>query len=68
MLGAQPCSLWPPKGMGGGKEFQERETCVQLWLIHVTVWQKPSQYCETIILQLKINKKFLKTAFKKGNF
>ena len=55
MLGAQPCSLWPPKGMGGGKEFQEPGTCVQLWLIHVTVWQKPSQYCETIILQLKIN-------------
>ena len=27
-----------------------------LWLIHVDVWQKPTQYCKAIILQLKINK------------
>ena len=27
-----------------------------LWLIHVDVWQKPIQYCKTIILQLKMNK------------
>ena len=26
---------------------------VNLWLIHVGVWQKPSQYCKVIILQLK---------------
>ena len=26
-----------------------------LWLIHVDVWQKPTQCCKTIILQLKIN-------------
>ena len=25
-------------------------------LIHVDVWQKPTQYCKEIILQLKINK------------
>ena len=30
---------------------------VCLWLIHVDVWQKQTQYCETIILQLKINNK-----------
>ena len=24
-----------------------------LWLIHVDVWQKPTQYCKAIILQLK---------------
>ena len=30
------------------------------WLIHVDIWQKPTQYCKAIILQLKINKKFLK--------
>ena len=24
------------------------------WLIHVHVWQKPTQYCKAIILQLKI--------------
>ena len=27
--------------------------------MHVDVWQKPTQYCKTIILQLKIDK-FLK--------
>ena len=26
-----------------------------LWLIHVDVWQKPTQYCKAIILQLKLN-------------
>ena len=24
-----------------------------LWLMHVDVWQKPTQYCKAIILQLK---------------
>ena len=24
------------------------------WLTHVHVWQKPTQYCKAIILQLKI--------------
>ena len=24
------------------------------WLIHVTVWQKPPQYCKVISLQLKL--------------
>ena len=28
-----------------------------LWLIHVDIWQKPSQYCKVIILQLKLIKK-----------
>ena len=27
-----------------------------LWLIHVDVWQKPTQYCKAITLQLKIHK------------
>ena len=27
-----------------------------LSLIHVAVWQKPTQYCKAIILQLKMNK------------
>ena len=31
------------------------KTYVYLWLIHVDVWQKPTQYCKAIILQLKIN-------------
>ena len=31
-----------------------------LWLIHVDVWQKPTQYCKAMILPLKINTFFLK--------
>ena len=30
-------------------------TNVSLWLVHVDVWQKSTQYCKAIILQLKIN-------------
>ena len=41
-------------GVGGG--FKREGTYVCLWLIHVDVWQKPTQYCKEIILQLKINK------------
>ena len=39
----------------GGK-FEREVTCVYLWLVHVDVWQKPTQYCKAIIPQLKINK------------
>ena len=35
-------------------------TYVYLWLTHIDVWQKPTQYCKAIILQLKINKFFFK--------
>ena len=31
-------------------------TYVYLWPIHVHVWQKPTQHCKAIILQLKILK------------
>ena len=37
--------------MEGG--FRMGSTNVYLWPVHVDVWQKPSQYCEVIILQLK---------------
>ena len=46
------------EGWGGeGDEgcFKREETYVYLWLTHVDVWQKPTQYCKAIILQLKIN-------------
>ena len=36
--------------VGGG--FRMGNTCT-LWRIHVSVWQKPSQYCKVISLQLK---------------
>ena len=37
--------------VGGG--FRMGGTHVYLWPIHVKVGQKPSQYCNVIILQLK---------------
>ena len=37
-------------------QFKREGTYVYLWLIHVNVWQKLSQYCKVIILQLKLNK------------
>ena len=42
---------------GGGveKRFKREATYVYLWLIHVVVWWKPTQYCKTIIPQLKLN-------------
>ena len=39
-------------GRGGGSGWG-RGTHVYLWLIHVDIWQKISQHCKIIILQLK---------------
>ena len=39
-----------------GGSFKRAGTYVCLWLIHVDVQQKPTQYCKAIILQLEINK------------
>ena len=41
--------------MGG--RFKRKSTYVYLWLIHVDVWQKPSQYYKVITLQFKIKLK-----------
>ena len=43
-----------------GGRFKREGTYAYLQLIHVDVWQKPTQYCNAIILQLKINLKNLK--------
>ena len=49
--------LWDNlEGWGGeedGSGLKVGGTRVQPWLIHVDVWQKPSQYCKVISLQLK---------------
>ena len=37
--------------------FKREGTYVYLWLIHVDIWQKSTQYCKAITLQLEINKK-----------
>ena len=43
---------------GGEREAQEKgEIYIYLWLICIVVWQKPTQLCEAIILQLKIKMK-----------
>jgi len=42
-------------GMGRevGEESRREGSHVFLWVIHVDVWQRPSQYCKLTILQLK---------------
>ena len=44
------------KGWEMGGRFKREGTHIYLWLIHVDVWQRPTQYCEAIFLQLKISK------------
>ena len=50
-----------PRGMGWGGRREEGSgwgTCVNPWLIHDNVWQKPLQCCKVISFQLiKINEK-----------
>ena len=45
--------------MGGYVEgegiFKKKGTYVYIWPIHTVIWQKPTQHCEAIIIQLKIN-------------
>ena len=42
----------------GGRETQEEGVIrIYLWLIHVVVWQKPTEHCKAILPQLKINLK-----------
>ena len=50
--GTQTRALKQPRGVRW--RFKREGTYVYLWLIHVDVWQKPTQYCKAIILQLKI--------------
>jgi hypothetical protein len=46
--------------------FKKKGTYVYLLLIHVAVWQKPTQHCKAIIFQLKTDK--FKRQFKKSLF
>ena len=47
---------WEVEGRSKGER-----TYTYLWLNHVDVWQKPTQHCKAIILQL--NKNFLKGSY-----
>ena len=44
-------------GVGVGARFNREGTYEYLWLVHIVVWKKPTQYCKAVILQLKINLK-----------
>jgi len=39
-----------------GRRAKREKTYIFLWLIHVDVWQKPTQYCKANILQIKLHK------------
>ena len=45
-----------------GGRFMREGTYVYLRLVHVDVWQKPTQYYKVIILQLKIKCRKKRTA------
>ena len=38
---------------GDGRSVSGGRGHMDLWLIHVNIWQKPTQYCKAIILHLK---------------
>ena len=45
-----------------GGRFTREGTYVYLWLVHVDVWKKPTQYYKVIILKLKIKCRKKRTA------
>ena len=45
-----------------GERFKKEGARLYLRLMHVDVWQKPTQYCKTVTLQLKVNKRKKKLA------
>ena len=51
-----------------GGRIKREGTYVYLWLIHVDVWQKPTQYWTSVILQLKINKPKIKLLLREKQF
>ena len=59
MLKLKVCFRVGRRKLGG--KLKREGICVHLWLICVVVWQKLTQHCNAIILQLKIS--FLKSLF-----
>ena len=49
--GAQPRALWQSRGMGWGGRWKAGDVCIPM--IHVAVWQKPTQHHKAIILEFK---------------
>jgi len=52
----------------GRREVQEGWIYVYLWLIHVAVWQKPTQHCKAIILQFNFLKRIKTLKTFKGEY
>ena len=53
--------VWNVRSLNSLRVCVLKFECVNPWLIHVNVWQKPLQYCKVISFQLiKINGKKLK--------
>ena len=50
-------------GEGGGRKVSSPQDAGHPWLIHVTVWQKPLQYCKV----KKIKKNKIKTPIQYTN-
>ena len=36
-----------------GRRVKREGTYIYIWMTHIDVWQKPTQFCKAIILQLK---------------
>ena len=53
--------------MGWGRRFKREGTYVYLWLIHVDVWQKPSQYCNYPLIKNKTEKSIIRKKCVKKN-
>ena len=51
--GTQSQCFVTPGEVGWGGSFQKEGIYVYLWLIHVSVWQKPSQYCNYPLIKNK---------------
>ena len=34
----------------GGRAFRREGVCVYLWLIHVDVWERPTQHCKAMVV------------------
>ena len=51
-----PSALLQPRGKGWGGRFKREEKYVNLRLILVDVWQKPSKYCNYPLIKNKINR------------
>ena len=50
------------QGVGWGGTLQREGIYVFLWLIHVDVWQKPTQYCNYASIKNKFKKSFISSA------